>query len=362
MLRLGVLLLIAASASTASAPPADPMPARNGSTRPLVVAIVDSPPFAFKDSDGSWSGLSVELWRQLATDLGWRWEAREVDLHELHSVLSDGTVDAAIGAVAIDAGGALDHDYSLPYLATGLGFVQRTTGDVPWRAVLGALTRSELLPLVVAIAVAILLVGALIAVLERRHNADQFGGTLGRGIATGVWWAAVTMTTVGYGDTTPKSASGRSVALVWMFVGVVAVAIFTATVTSILTLSSLHGSAQHRADLFRLRLGAVSGGAGAEFLTQHGVGFTAFDGYDEPLRLLAQGHMDAVVANAPVLRYLVSRQWQGTLRVSEVILQPLSYAIGLPTGSPLRTPINHSMLGIIEQDRWRDVEQQYLGH
>ena len=60
--------------------------------------------------------------------------------------------------------------------------------------------------------------------------------------------------------------------------------------------------------------------------------------------------MDAVVANAPVLRYLVSRQWQGTLRVSEVILQPLSYAIGLPTGSPLRTPINHSMLGIIEQD------------
>ena len=69
-----------------------------------------------------------------------------------------------------------------------------------------------------------------------------------------------------------------------------------------------------------------------------------------------------MVANIPALRYLVSHQWQGTLRVSPVILEPVSYAIGLPTASPLRESINRALLGITEQDRWRDVERQYLGH
>jgi ABC-type amino acid transport substrate-binding protein len=346
----------------ASSAPADPTAGRDGSTRPLVVAIVDSPPFAFKDSDGTWAGLSVELWREVAADRGWRWEARQIDLEQVDAVLGDGTADAAVGSVAIDTTGAMSHDYSVPYLATGLGFAQPASDDLSWYAALAALAHSELLKLAALIAAALVLVGVSIAVLERGRNAEQFGGPLRQGIATGVWWAAVTMTTVGYGDATPKTASGRSLALVWMFVGVVAVAIFTATVTSMLTVGSLHGAVQQRADLFHLRLGAIGGSAGAEFLTQHGVGFTAFDSYEAALTSLAHRRVDAVVANRPALRYLVSGHWQGTLRVSEIILEPISYAIGLPLGSPLRIPMNRAILGIIEQNRWRDVEQQYLGH
>ena len=34
--------------------------------RELVVGVKDAPPFAFKGADGAWSGLSIELWRQVA--------------------------------------------------------------------------------------------------------------------------------------------------------------------------------------------------------------------------------------------------------------------------------------------------------
>ncbi len=44
----------------------------------------------------------------------------------------------------------------------------------------------------------------------------------------GVWWAIVTVTTVGYGDTYPHTTAGRIIAIVVMLVGIGFVAILTA--------------------------------------------------------------------------------------------------------------------------------------
>jgi voltage-gated potassium channel len=48
----------------------------------------------------------------------------------------------------------------------------------------------------------------------------------------GVWWAVVTVTTVGYGDLYPKTVQGRLIGVVLMFVGVGFVSLLTAAVAS----------------------------------------------------------------------------------------------------------------------------------
>jgi voltage-gated potassium channel len=48
-----------------------------------------------------------------------------------------------------------------------------------------------------------------------------------------LWWAIVTVTTVGYGDRFPVSEGGRIVAVVLMLVGIGLIGVLTATVASV---------------------------------------------------------------------------------------------------------------------------------
>jgi voltage-gated potassium channel len=65
--------------------------------------------------------------------------------------------------------------------------------------------------------------GVLIRVLDHSEYPD---------IWVGMWWAIQTVTTVGYGDVTPKHASGRLVGVIVMLEGIAFLAIVTAVITS----------------------------------------------------------------------------------------------------------------------------------
>ena len=48
----------------------------------------------------------------------------------------------------------------------------------------------------------------------------------------GIWWALVTITTVGYGDITPLTTEGRIVAGILMFLGLGLIATITAVISA----------------------------------------------------------------------------------------------------------------------------------
>jgi voltage-gated potassium channel len=51
-------------------------------------------------------------------------------------------------------------------------------------------------------------------------------------IGSGLWWAAQTVTTVGYGDHVPMTVAGRLVAVVVMLFGISFLTVITAAITS----------------------------------------------------------------------------------------------------------------------------------
>jgi voltage-gated potassium channel len=77
-------------------------------------------------------------------------------------------------------------------------------------------------------ALVLVLNGAAIAYLYERHAPGSNIHTLGES----VWWALVTVTTVGYGDYTPVTVPGRITACLIMGIGLVTLAVITAQVAS----------------------------------------------------------------------------------------------------------------------------------
>ena len=162
-------------------------------------------------------------------------------------------------------------DFTHPYFAAGLGILgahragQRRAGDV------GSLFNLQTLGIVAGLLALLVVVGALIWLLERRRRAPISTARVLPGIGDGIWWAAVTMTTTGYGDKVPISWRGRTLALVWMFASIFLISLFSATLASSFVVGKLKTGVTGPADLPRARVAVVSGTAGEEWSQQLGL-------------------------------------------------------------------------------------------
>jgi voltage-gated potassium channel len=101
------------------------------------------------------------------------------------------------------------------------------------RIVFYLLRRNQFLKISFAILLLALLAAIGVVVFEYSHN-SQF-----KSVGDGLWWAMVTISTVGYGDKVPATSAGRLLAVILMFSGVALFSFFTASVSSLFVTSRL---------------------------------------------------------------------------------------------------------------------------
>jgi len=171
----------------------------------------------------------------------------------------------------------------------------------------------------------------------------------------------VTMTTVGYGDKAPVTPAGRLVALIWMFVSIIVISTFTAAITSSLTVSKLGTAVQGPQDLVNVRVGSIPNTTSAAYLVEARISFQQFSSAEEGLEALGRGKVDAFVYDAPVLRYLVNKDYPGILTVLSQTFEKQNYGFALPHGSPLRESVNRVLLKKVRGSAWQDLLYRYLG-
>lgn len=338
-----------------------PLPAFSQQAKKLRVAVRDVPPFAIKSAGGKWSGISIDLWREIATENQLDYELVEMELKPILEGLSEGKVDLAVGALTVTAEREKDIDFTHCFHTSGLGIAvkgKRSSGIV---SVLNQLMTWAVLEVLGGIFLAMIVLGILIYFLERHRNPEQFEKKWHKGIISGIWWSAVTMTTVGYGDKVPRSSLGRILGLLWMFTGIILIATFTAVVSSALTVRRLQTTVQHRDDLYQVRVATVEGSTAQEQLEKTAVPARPYQSAEKALEALARGERDAVVYDAPILKYISHQSHEGMIHVLPELLQRQDYAFALPAKSELREPINRSLLRIINSPEWTARLTRYLG-
>jgi polar amino acid transport system substrate-binding protein len=347
----------------------NPTPAAYGQREPevppakktLEVGTKEAPPFSMKDRDGRWTGISIDLWRQIATELNLNYEFQELGQYDLLQGLTNGSLDVVVTELTITPERLDKFDFTYPFYTTGLGLAVGSQERNPLITILKQLFSINVLKIFSIILLAILIVGIVVWLFERKHNVDHFGGNTIQGIGSGFWFSAVTMTTVGYGDKHPKTTGGRIVSLICMFTGIILVSFFTATIASMLTVKQLNTSVRGLEDLKKALVGTMPYTTSESFLKTSLISFKTYESIDEGLEALVNGKIKAFVYDAPELRYRIKQQFQGKLEVLPNTYSQEDYGIALVNNSPLRKSINRVLLQRIRDEEWQNTLYRYMG-
>jgi ABC-type amino acid transport substrate-binding protein len=329
----------------------------------LRIAVYDVPPYGYANPDGSFSGISVDLWRRVAERLERQFKL--IPVAEMESVLSgleQGQYDAAIGAITITPEREKRVDFSYPAHRSGVAVaLRKDKGPLSALNAYAAAT-TELSPLIFGSLAMLVLIGTAMWMIERRHPSAQGSESSVVTLRDGLYWAIVTMTTVGYGDKTPKSTVGRVIAVTWMFASLVWVSLLSTSLVSRLTAERVESrDLVASIDLAKKKLAAVAQSSGAEYLDQHHLQYVKFSNLPDALDSLAGGKSDAVVNSVGALQYLISKRRAGTEEMPQGLLAPAYMAIALPGHSPLKRPIDEALVNITSDPEWISFEEKFFG-
>ena len=85
-----------------------------------VIATKVAPPFVIKNEDGSFEGISIALWEQIAELTSTDYVLTEASLVELVEGVENGRFDASVAALTVNAQRESVIDFTRPFYTTGL--------------------------------------------------------------------------------------------------------------------------------------------------------------------------------------------------------------------------------------------------
>lgn len=230
------LLLSITLISGALAQPASP---------PVRVATFALPPFVV-EQQGSLTGFSIDLWKAIAAKMNVN--SRYQMAHDVKDVFDDlrsGKADVAVSGLFYTTERDLEFDFSYPIMEVGLRVMVLDTGKPatprPLRDLLNLVFSRVSVYWLGAALLIVVAAAHLMWFVQRWQGNNATGSTLKYfpGIFRMMYWAATTLMT--QGDEPPPHWLARMLAVLWMFVGIVFVAFYTAQLTTTLTVEQIQG-------------------------------------------------------------------------------------------------------------------------
>lgn len=327
----------------------------------LLVAYTPAAPFIVEEGP-KLQGLNVWLWRQIAEDLELAYKLVPMDFSDMLDSLRTGGIDLSINPLTITSDRSREMEFTHSFFASNAtAAVAEVSSLKKFMDFLKGFFNLNFLRGLFVLVLIIFIFGLLGWLLERSANPETFRYGP-RGIWDGVWWSAVTLTTVGYGDKAPKTKLGKISALMLMFGGLLFISGLTASIASSLTVNQLTNNPEGFNEFKERRVGTVSNSGTRTFLSEHFFkNVKTYEGASNGLQGLKKGEIEAFLYDEPILKY----QIQKDSSLNSLELLPLKfdvqfYAFALPkTHTALEQLISQRILDIKETKEWEVVLNEF---
>jgi len=320
---------------------------------PIRIAVKEFPPFVFKDL----RGFSIDMAKIICERHGLKPEFVYYDtVPQVLNAVQTGACDINFSGTTITAKREKMVDFSHPFFDSGLIVAVRADPENRFfdlgLQILKVIWYSALIFLV-----GLTVVAHAIWFLEKSdRDPKSFPTEYKKGILDAYWWAIVTMTTIGYGDKCPRKVIGRIIASVWMIIGIIWFAAFTATLTSSLTLKRIgHDEIRGIGDLGNKRVAVIKNTTSEHFPRYHDVTLMLVESFDDLIASLKTQAVEAVVYDAPALMYAAKND--PTINVVGKMFDEQKYGVAFPQGgSPFKEIFN---INILEMQKSGEYQRLY---
>ena len=330
----------------------------------LKVGISGSAPFVIKNGDGI-SGISLEIWRRVAEDNNLSYDLIPQPTPKAGiEAVDEGVIDLLVGPISITSRrlAIAGIDFTQPYFLSKEGILLPLKAPSIFSRVQVFFGWAVISSVLVLISV-LLVVGSLIWMAERRTNSEQFPRDWLPGISSGMWFALVTLTTVGYGDKAPITRTGRGITGAWMVISLIAVSSLTASLASAFTLflsGATESAISAPEQLNGRRVAVVKGTSDMELAQRGDMRIVSATNLRSAVQLLVEQQADALIFDRPAIRYHLKNNPDLALRLAPFTLSEETYGFVIKPDSPLRTPMDVSILKLQLQGKVAAIANRLL--
>jgi polar amino acid transport system substrate-binding protein len=310
-------------------------------------------------------GFYVDLWEAISQLVNFRSRIHVVNsAPELVRHLEEGKADVGFTGLAMTPDLYKKADLSFPVFTSGLQIMLLNTPKILLHRVaedLFTIVFSRyMLYLFMLLGLVAVFIGHVIWLCERGTNPDFHKGYL-KGVGQGIWWAFVTVTTVGYGDATPRRALGRVFAVIFMVSGFLLLAVVTTIITTKLTIHHLQQRISGPHDLVGKRVVTLANTGFLPFLEGLKIKVVLCETVEDAAMAVEKGKGDCVVINSGQLRHFIFLKGRGRFRLVGEEFHKESSAISIPWGSPYRQKINWAILELKANGTYEKLLAKWFG-
>ncbi|MDV7340145.1 transporter substrate-binding domain-containing protein [Terasakiella sp. A23] len=329
----------------------------------LKVGLWEIEPFVMKGPDGDWTGLAIEVWEEVARELGFDYHYVVYDHYGLLEAVKKGDVDVGLADIPADHDFEEFFEYSRTYFHSDLAIASRADAGSTVLQVLDTLTSPTVLKVMAVMLLIVFLTAGIFWVVERHQNDEVYDDRHRKfNFFNGALWAMLLITAQEPDVFKNKSFIGRIVGMLVLVIGVTVSASYIALITSSLTVSEMTATVRGAEDLPHIKVASLSDSRASEYLDEHHLKHNQYETLGVAMTALAEKRVDAVVADEVELRYYVRKHAEQKLSVIPVHLETEYYALAFPEWSDLPAQVNTVILQFIESPLWKELLKRHLGN